>query len=131
MPDGLYESLRKTHRAGAFRRGLTEQGLNASTEPDVIRVVEDNSLPFQARTIAVAALGREGAVGAVPAIRNALESATTKQADLACASIVALYRLQGHDADDAFQSALESKSQAVRDYASQALNDSEFMQQMG
>jgi HEAT repeat protein len=128
--DGLYESLRKSHRAGEFRRRLTELGVNSSTESDVIKVVEDDSLPFQARTIAVAALGKEGVVKAVPAIRQGLESATPKQADLGCASIVALYRLQGHDADDAFQMALGSKSEAVRRYANGALNDEEFMQLM-
>jgi HEAT repeat protein len=97
----------------------------------VIKVVEDDSLPFQARTVAVAALGRAGITKAVPAIRIALASATPKQADLGCASIVALYRLQGHDADDAFESALGSKAEAVRHYANGALNDEEFMQLMG
>ncbi len=132
LPDeGLYESLRKLHRAGDFRRRLNELGLNSSTESEVIKVVEDDSLPFQARTVAVAALGRGGITNAVPAIRNALASATSKQADLACASIIALYRLQAHDADDAFESALASKSEAVRRCANGALNDEEFMQLMG
>jgi hypothetical protein len=81
--------------------------------------------------VAVAALGRGGITEAVPAIRNALASATPKQDDLACASIVAIYRLMGHDADDAFTSALDSKSEAVRRYANGALNDEEFMQLMG
>jgi hypothetical protein len=93
--DGLYETLRKSHRAGDFRRRLNEQGVNPVTESELIKVVEDNSLPFQARTVAVAALGRAQINNAVPAIRGALASSTPQQADLACASIVALYRLLG------------------------------------
>lgn len=48
MPDeGLYESLRKSHRAGDFRRRLNELGLNTSTESEVIKVVEDVSYHFK------------------------------------------------------------------------------------